>query len=244
MELRESRALHLVADEDDALFGQIDADVARRLAAGVEELHPVAGDCHLRHPVAGHERVGRDKAVRPGHFEAAAADVVVGAFGIGGQRHTIHVAGAQPHDRPGGAVLLLVLTHEIVGGDDLHLATRRVLAADEGGGAGGMIGVVVGVDDGNDRLFCEGEHQLASALRMLDPDAGIDEDDAAIAFQDDDVADAAVRRVDAPDIVGADLDRLFLEVACMIDEVLRRREGHEVFFRAGRRVGCDGNIRH
>ena len=102
---------------------------------------------------------------------------------------------------------------------------------------------MVGVDDGNDRLFREGEHQLAGALRMLDADAGVDDDDAAIALEHDDVADAAVGRVDAPDLVGADLDRLFLEEAGVIDEVLRRRERHEVFFRAGRRVGCDRSAR-
>ena len=53
VQLREGRPLDLVTGEDDALVGQVDADVARRLAAGVEEQDAVAGERHLGHASRG-----------------------------------------------------------------------------------------------------------------------------------------------------------------------------------------------
>src|SRR5690606_36637470 len=103
----------------------------------------------------------------------------------------------------------------VVGGDDLDAAARGIPASDEGRRAVDVVDVVMGVDHRRDRLV----RHLAQAP-----------------LGDDDVAEATVGGVEVPDLVGPDLDRLFLEEPGVVDEVLGGRERHLVLGRPRRRL--------
>jgi hypothetical protein len=63
--------------------------------------------------------------------------------------------------------------------------------------------------------------------RVLMCGGGVDDNQSVVALDHDHVAEAAVRRVVVPDRRLADLQQLFLEIARMIAQVLRRRNGTE-----------------
>ena len=119
-----------------------------------------------------------DSQTRPN----AGGDLAFGAFW---QIHAELVRGTSLHRGPGNHVLPDGGSEKAPGGNDLYLAGCDVVSGDEAARAAKVVGVGVGVDDGEDgevpQLFI---HQIHRRPRRFNRSQRVDDDPAGVPFDE------------------------------------------------------------